>query len=169
MKPTDTKCLVIDTAYMPRSVITAERAFVITYKGNAEVIETHPTYFRTVNKTIAYPKPSIIRIFKFIRLEYTKVPLTRTNIYKRDNYSCVYCGASNKNQLTLDHVIPRSKGGRDVWDNLVTSCQICNSEKADLDVVEWGREHPKPKRPHFLMLMKTLDHIPEEWKQYLFM
>jgi len=165
----DEKCLVIDTSYMPRSVISSERAFVITYKGNAEVVETHDTFFRTVNKSVAYPKPSIIRIFKYIRLEYTKVPLTRANIYKRDNHQCVYCGANERKSLTLDHVIPKSKGGRDTWENLVTSCQICNSEKADLSMIEWGREHPNPRRPHFLMLMKTLKYIPKEWKQYLFM
>ena len=168
MKKTDTKCLVVDHSYFPRSVISTERAFVIVYKGNAEVVANHDTYFGTVSKTIAYPKPSIIRIFKNIKLEYTKVPLTRKNIYKRDSYSCVYCGSNDKSSLTLDHVIPRAKGGRDTWHNLVTSCSRCNSEKADLDIEEWGRPHPNPKRPHYLMLMKTLEHVPDEWKLYLF-
>ncbi len=168
MKKTDTKCLVIDHAYFPRSVISTERAFVIVYKGNAEVIHNHETYFGTVNKSIAYPKPSVIRVYKKLKMEYTKVPLTRKNIYKRDSYTCVYCGDGDKGTLTLDHVIPRAKGGKDTWDNLVTSCSKCNSEKADLDIKEWGRPHPNPKRPHYLMLMKTLDYIPEDWKIYLF-
>lgn len=169
MKSKDTKCLVVDNSYMPRSVITTERAFVITYKGNAETLHNHDTYFGTVNKSLAYPKPSVIRIFKYINLQYSKVPLTRRNIYKRDEYSCVYCGDSDRSQLTLDHVVPQSKGGKDTWENLVTSCSRCNSEKADLDIHEWGREHPNPRRPHYLMLMKTLDYIPVEWNQFLFM
>lgn len=168
MNKNDTKCLVIDHDYFPRSVITTERAFVITYKGNAEVINNHDTYFGTVNKSVAYPKPSVIRVFQRIRLEYTKVPLTRKNIYKRDSYSCVYCGSGDRSSLTLDHVIPRAKGGVDSWDNLVTCCSTCNSEKADLDVHEWGKDHPNPKRPHYLMLMKAIDHVPEEWKPFLF-
>lgn len=164
----DSKSLVLDTAYMPRSVITTERAFVIVYKGNADVVHNHKTYFGTVNKTLAYPKPSVIRIFKYIKLEYSKVPLTRTNIYKRDGHECVYCRDGNRKILTLDHVIPRAKGGKDTWENLVTACSKCNGEKSDLTIEEWGREHPNPRRPHYLMLMKNLDHIPSEWNPYLF-
>ena len=64
--------------------------------------------------------------------------------------------------------MPKSKGGKDSWDNLVTACRRCNSEKADLSVEEWGRENPQPMRPHYLMLMKQTNYIPEEWKPYLF-
>jgi len=164
----DKKCLVVDASYLPRSIITSKRAFVIKYKGNAEVVANHPTYFQTANKDVAYPKPSIIRVYRNIRLEYHKVPLTRTNIYKRDNYECVYCGNSDRSMLTLDHVVPRSKGGKDAWDNLVTSCYDCNQAKADLTIEEWGREDPKPRRPHNLMLMKSINYIPKEWEPFLF-
>lgn len=164
----DKQCLVLDSSYMPRSIVDTQRAFVIYYKGNAEIIENHSTHFRTVNKTVAYPKPSIIRVFTYISLEYNKVPLTRTNIYKRDGYKCVYCGNSTRKFLTLDHVIPKSKGGKDAWGNLVTACRTCNSEKADLTIEEWGKDNPSPKRPHFLMLLKNIDYIPPEWKPYLF-
>lgn len=164
-----TQCLVLDTSYMARQIISTERAFVINYKGNAEIIQNHPVYFGTVDKNIAYPKPSIIRIFKFIKMDYQKVPLTRRNIYKRDNYTCVYCQNSlSSSNLTLDHVVPQSKGGKDAWDNLVTCCKQCNSEKADLSIEEWGRDNPDPRRPHFLMLIKNVKHLPDEWKPYLF-
>jgi len=162
------QCLVLDSSYMPRSVISTERAFVINYKGNAEIIHNHPVYFQTVSKDLVYPKPSIIRVFRYVKLEYSKVPLTRTNIYKRDNFQCVYCQSQDRTTLTLDHVIPQSKGGRDSWDNLVTACRNCNGEKADLTLEEWGKENPNPKRPHFLMLMKNVKRIPSEWKPYLF-
>lgn len=165
---TDRQCLVLDSSYMPRSVTTSERGFVIWYKGNAEIVHNHDTYFKTVNKNVAYPKPSIIRVFRYVRKEYNKVPLTRRNIYKRDSYSCVYCNESSRKDLTLDHVIPRSKGGKDTWENLVTACNDCNSEKADLTLKEWGKDHPNPKRPHYLMLLKTVNEIPKEWQPYLF-
>ena len=150
---------------MPRSIISTERAFVISYKGNADIVHEYPKSFKLVNPNLDIKKPSVIRVFNFINVRYQKVPLNRKNIFKRDNYECVYCGSSNN--LTLDHVIPKSKGGENPWDNLVTACQKCNLEKADLDIEEWGKPHPNPKRPHYLMLLKNIEYIPEEWKQYL--
>lgn len=164
----DTKSLVVDSAYMPRSIIDVERAFVIYYKGNAEILQNYPTHFQTANKEVIYPKPSIIRVFRFVNVAYEKVPLTRKNVFRRDNHQCVYCGNDNKGSLTLDHVVPKSKGGKDKWDNLVTCCYRCNQEKADLSFEEWGKKHPNPKRPHYLMLIKQIHYIPEEWKPYLF-
>jgi len=162
------KTLVIDTSYMAKSIITTERAFVISYKGNAEILATHPESFKLVNPELDIKKPSIIRVFKYVNNHVQKVPLTRVNIYKRDNYQCVYCGNDNVKSLTIDHVIPQSKGGPNTWDNLVTACKTCNGEKADLTLKEYGKKIPHPKRPHYLMLMKQLDYIPEEWKPYLF-
>jgi 5-methylcytosine-specific restriction endonuclease McrA len=162
------KTLVVDSTFMARSIISAERAFVISYKGNAEVIAEHPETFGLVNPELQINKPSIIRVFKYVKQNIHKVPLTRENIYRRDNYECVYCGSSNQKSLTLDHVIPQSKGGTDTWDNLVTACRPCNAEKADLTLEEYGKEIPSPKRPHYLMLLKSINHVPEEWKPFLF-
>ena len=174
-----TRCLVIDEAHIARSVISTERAFVISYKGNAEVIATHPESFGLVNPNLDIKKPSIIKVRQYVNIRQQKVPLNRDNIYKRDNYECVYCGCSKKRSLlTLDHVDPQAKGGGNSWDNLVTACFECNQEKADLTLEEYvekgmdeGRDIPfvDPKRPHYLMLMKQLDYIPDEWKHYLFL
>jgi len=163
------KTLVVDSAYIARSVIATERAFVITYKGNAEVVAEYEETFGVVNSDLTIHKPSIIRVPSFIKIEFQKVPLTRQNIYKRDNFECVYCGEGNKKLLTLDHVIPQSKGGPNRWDNLVTACKKCNGEKSDLTLEEYGKPIPKPQRPHYLMLLKKVHHIPEEWKPYLLM
>lgn len=162
------KALVVDASFIARSVISTERAFVISYKGNAEVIAEHPETFNLVNPELIIYKPSIIRVFTYVKQNIQKVPLTRENVYRRDNYECVYCGCSNQRTLTLDHVIPQSKGGKDSWDNLVTACKSCNSEKADLTLEEYGKEIPEPKRPHYLMLMKSMTHIPKEWETFLF-
>jgi len=162
------KCLVVDNSYMARSIISAERAFVIFYKGNAQIIAEHPVSFGLVNKDLDIKKPSIIKVNNYVNV-HNKVSLNRENIYKRDNYECVYCGSSNRRTLTLDHVIPQSKGGQNTWENLVTACKTCNGEKADLDIEEYGKPHPQPKKPHYLLLMKKVNfEIPEEWKDFLF-
>jgi CRISPR/Cas system Type II protein with McrA/HNH and RuvC-like nuclease domain len=162
------KTLVVDSSFMARSIISTERAFVISYKGNAEIVAEHPETFGLVNPQLEIFKPSIIRVFKYVKQNIHKVPLTRENVYRRDNFECVYCGSSNVRTLTLDHVIPQSKGGKDSWDNLVTACRSCNSEKADLTLDEYGKEIPEPKRPHYLMLMKQMHDIPKEWETFLF-
>lgn len=161
------KTLVIDSSFIARSIISAERAFVITYKGNAEVIAEHPETFGLVNPNLEIYKPSIIRVFNYVKQHTHKVPLTRENIYKRDNFECVYCGDSKQRTLTLDHVVPQSKGGRDSWDNLVTACRRCNQEKADLTLEEYGKQIPEPKRPHYLMLLRQVEYIPKEWETFL--
>lgn len=164
----DTKSLVVDSAYMPRSIIDVTRAFVIYFKGNAEIVHNYPTHFNTVNKEVIYPKPSIIRVFRYVNVGYEKVPLTRKNVFRRDNHQCVYCESGDKSKLTLDHVVPQSRGGKDTWNNLVTCCYDCNQAKADLSVEEWGKPEPRPLRPHYLMLIKEIHDIPDEWKDYLF-
>jgi 5-methylcytosine-specific restriction endonuclease McrA len=162
------KTLVVDSSFMARSIISTERAFVISYKGNAEVVADHPETFGLVNPNLQINKPSIIRVFKYVNQQIHNVPLNRENVYKRDNYECVYCGCSTPKLLTLDHVIPQSKGGKDSWDNLVTACRTCNSEKSDLTLEEYGKEIPEPKRPHYLMLMRSVIEIPKEWEPFLF-
>ena len=161
------KTLVVDSSFVARSIISTERAFVISYKGNAEIIAEHPETFGVVNPNLEIYKPSIIRVFNYVKQHIQKVPLTRENIYRRDNFECAYCGCSNVRTLTLDHVIPKSKGGKDSWDNLVTACRPCNSEKADLTLEEYGKDIPEPKRPHYLMLLKQMHHIPKEWETFL--
>ena len=162
------KTLVVDSSFMARAIISTSRAFVVSYKGNAEIIAEHPETFGLVNPELEIFKPSIIRVFKYVKQNIQKVPLTRENVYRRDNYECVYCGNSHIKSLTLDHVIPQSKGGANSWDNLVTACRTCNGEKADLTLEEYGKEIVEPKRPHYLMLLKQLDYIPKEWETFLF-
>lgn len=163
------KTLVIDSSYVARSIISTERAFVISYKGNADIIAEYPETFGVVNPNLTINKPSIIRVYTYVKMNFQKVPLTRENIFKRDDYACVYCGKDERRHLTLDHVIPQSKGGPNTWDNLVTACKKCNNEKASLTLEEYGKKIPKPQRPHYLMLLKKVHYLPEEWKPYLFM
>jgi 5-methylcytosine-specific restriction endonuclease McrA len=163
-----TKTLVLDSSYMPRSIISSLRAFVVVIKGNAAIVEEHDCNFKLVNPNTIIKKPSVIRVQKYVNTRHNKVPLTRENVFKRDGNMCVYCGDDNIKTLTIDHVVPQSKRGGNTWDNLVTACKRCNGEKADLSLEEFGKEIPVPKRPHYLMLMKSIEYIPEEWKKYMF-
>ncbi|MEL6674758.1 MAG: HNH endonuclease [Bacteroidota bacterium] len=113
--------------------------------------------------------PSIIRLYRFIKLPYKRVNLSRHNIFKRDNNRCVYCGA--RDSLTIDHVVPKSQGGRDSWDNLVTACQRCNAKKGNRTPEEAGMSmRHKPFRPSFVMFLSTFNgNVREDWKPYLYM
>ena len=162
------KTLVLDSSYVPRGIITSFRGFVITFKGNAEVIKNHEAKFKIVNKEVEYYKPSIIRVDHYVNTKVQKVSLSRDNVFKRDGGRCVYCGSNNRRDLTIDHLVPQSKGGKNTWDNLVTSCFKCNNSKGDMDLKEFMDIELSPKKPHYLVLMRSIGHIPDEWKPYLF-
>lgn len=161
------KTLVLDSSYMPRSIVSSARAFVIVYKGNAEVIENHPVHFKMVDEDLKINKPSIIRIPRYVKHAKHNIPPSRQNVFKRDGYQCVYCGNRDKRKLTIDHVVPQSKGGKNTWDNLVTACLKCNHSKADLSLKEFGVQIDLPRKPHYIMLLKQLNYIYEAWKPYL--
>lgn len=154
---------------MPLSVIEAERAFVLWYKDRVDIVENYEDkWFNTIDKK--YPIPSIVRIREYVDYRYDNVPLTKRNIFKRDGFTCIYCG-DNRN-LTIDHVIPTSKGGKNEWNNVVTACAKCNSEKGDLmepDIPDKFKPELKLYKPHaFLMMKKSIGKVPESWKPYLF-
>ena len=169
MEIRDTQCLLLDSSYLPKNVICSSRAFVIYMKGNCDILKNHQTKFGLVRKDVDIYKPAVIRISDYININYGNVPLSRENIFKRDNHTCLYCDkVFEKKKLTIDHVIPQSKGGPNTWDNLVTACKPCNGEKSDLSLVEWGKDLPILKRPHSLMLLKKIKDVPKLWEEYLF-
>ena len=122
-----TGVLVLNYDYTPLNVTTFRRGFVLVDKGKAEVIKHDDNPIMSGFNT--YARPLIIRLLKYIKYHTRGLRANRNRIYRRDGHSCVYCG-SNKN-LTLDHVIPKSRGGKNDWNNLVTSCFKCNLKKAD--------------------------------------
>ncbi|MEM1000229.1 MAG: HNH endonuclease [Bacteroidota bacterium] len=162
------KVLVLNQDYQAISVCTAERAFILVFLNKAETIANNKAkVLRSMNETFSYP--SIIRLVRYVHLPYKRVALSRQNIFKRDGYQCVYC--SSRDNLTLDHVIPRSKGGRDSWHNLVTACQKCNTQKGDRtpEEAEMPMSH-KPFRPSFIMYLREFSgKVSDDWKPYLLM
>lgn len=119
--------LVLNYDYTPLNVTSIQRGFVLVDKGKAEIIKSDENPIVGGYKT--YVRPLIIRLLKYIRHFSRALKPNRTRIYKRDGHKCVYCG-STKN-LTLDHVMPKSRGGSNEWTNLVTSCFKCNLRKSN--------------------------------------
>lgn len=141
------KVLVLNFDYTPLNVTSLQRGFVLVDKGKAEIVKADENPIITSYKN--YVRPIIIRLLKYINFRNRGFRVNRNRIFRRDNHECVYCGS--KKELTIDHVIPRSKGGRNTWTNLVTCCQKCNLKKGD-KTLEESRMHLriKPYEPSYI-------------------
>ncbi len=119
--------------------------------------------------TKTFPWPSVIRLKRYISVPYQNIILTRRNILKRDGHKCAYCGRGDL-PFTIDHIVPKSKGGEDTWENLVTACLPCNNKKGNRIPEEASMKlRIKPYKPnHILFLLNSVNHIDNAWKPYLF-
>lgn len=160
------KALVLNLDYSPMAVCTVERAFLLVFLHKAELIRANQTFeLHTIDHT--YAMPSVIKLTRYVHIPYKGVVLTRENVFKRDGFKCQYCGTSK--ELTLDHLIPKAKGGKTTWNNLVTACKRCNSKKGNYSLEQAGLSlNFKPYRPSYIMYLKDMsgDNY-EEWKPYL--
>jgi len=152
--------LVLNYDYTPLNITSIRRGFVLVDKGKAEVIKSDESPIITGYKT--YVRPLIIRLLKYIRHHVRTLRASRPRIYKRDNYECVYCG-SNKN-LTLDHVIPKSRGGGNEWTNLVTSCFKCNLKKGSKTPEE--AKMPMRHKPFTPTIVGENASVQKVWNEY---
>ena len=159
--------LVLNATYEPINVCTVRRATVLLLKAKAEVVETGQHDLHWVNGSMT--KPVVIRLVTYVRIprDSHKRKITRRAVFARDGWECQYCGA--RTSLTVDHVIPRSKGGASDWENIVASCAPCNRRKGDRLPHQIGM-HPrvKPRMPSanvFIQLASPT--IPSTWRQYL--
>ncbi len=158
--------LVLNQDFTPISVCSVQRAFLLVWLKKAEMLtEKSDAVLRTVDK--CFPFPSVIRILQYAHIPYKGVVLTRHNVFKRDAYACQYCGTSK--DLTLDHLVPRSKGGKSTWTNLVTACKSCNARKGDFSPDQVGlRLIRKPIRPTYVMFLRsTTNKMREDWIPFL--
>ena len=162
------RVLVLNANYEPLGVCTVRRAIVMVIGGRAEMIEPYPDqYIHTVK--VKYPAPSILRLYYFINLHKKDITLTKGNILRRDGHRCQYCGKKGK-KMTIDHVIPKKRGGKDKWENLVCACPSCNAKKGDKIPEEAGmRLLRKPKKPYYVYFaIRNLDNIPKNWQPYVY-
>ena len=151
------------------SVINAKKAIVLLYLGKAELIEAH-TGLRIRSVSASMPFPSIVRLSMYVRVPFKKIILSRKNILRRDGHRCQYCGRSDLS-LTIDHVLPLSRGGEDAWENLVCACVQCNNRKGDRTPDESSMPlRRKPMRPnHVTFIRHVMGSLDERWKPYLFL
>jgi 5-methylcytosine-specific restriction endonuclease McrA len=144
------KVAILSKDYMPLMYCDIKRAVVLVYLGKAEVVKATEKIMRSVSD--AFQVPAVIRLLDKVKKKFSpKVVFTRKNVFMRDGYKCQYCGKESK-KLTLDHVMPTSRGGKNVWENVVAACQGCNSTKSNRTPEEAGMPLlSKPKKPSMLI------------------
>jgi 5-methylcytosine-specific restriction endonuclease McrA len=163
--------LMLSQSYEPVKVIPWQRAIQLLTLGKVEVVEE---YDREVRSTYLVIKiPAVVRLLRAFRRHRKPVKFSRVNIYGRDDYACQYCGAKRPiDDLTYDHVLPRSRGGRTTWSNIVTCCSRCNLKKADRTPAEAGmvlrREPKQPVDLPAVVIEVSKKSVPDAWRDYLY-
>lgn len=163
--------LVLNASYEPINICAARRAVVLVLKGLAHPEEMSPQTLHSTRRQ--YPVPSVIRLLEYRRVPHQNRALSRKNILMRDRYTCQYCGRNGQSAtLTLDHVVPRSRGGESAWENLVACCHECNNRKGSRTPEEAGMRLARMPRPFSLHtsrhLMRLLGRGDDQWRKYLF-
>lgn len=136
--------LLLNASYEPLHVLTTRRAIVLVLAGKADVVSEGPEILHSEHLSV--PVPSVIRLRYYVKVPFrSHLPLTRRNVVARDRGRCAYCSGRGD---TVDHVVPRSRGGEHVWTNVVAACGPCNSRKADHTLGELGWTlHRTPHAP----------------------
>ncbi|MEO0146712.1 MAG: HNH endonuclease [candidate division WOR-3 bacterium] len=161
--------LLLNGSYEPLNICTIRRGIELLYLGKAELV--HSCDGQVIKgERIAIPRPSVIRLKYYVKVKRGELPLTKRNILRRDGYTCQYCGSKGE-AMTVDHIIPRSQGGRDDWENLVCACHACNHIKGERRPEEAGLTLlRRPRKPSHIHLLLSQIPIPDErWKSYLFL
>ena len=156
-----TQVLVLNSDFTPHNVTSLRRGFILVEKGKAEVLQKGDDIITTIGNFV---RPLVIRLLNYVRYRPKGIGITRKRIFRRDGFECCYCG-SHRN-LTVDHVIPKSRGGSNYWDNLVTSCSRCNSNKDNKTPEEAGlKMRYKPMVPN--MFSRIIDESVENtWNDF---
>jgi 5-methylcytosine-specific restriction endonuclease McrA len=165
---TRTRVLVLNASYEPINVCTVRRAAVLVLKERAEVLEKGEGSLHS--ERLALARPCVIRLMRYVRIprDVHRRKITRKAVLARDAYTCQYCGREGSS-LTVDHVIPRSRGGESVWENIVASCAPCNRRKGNRlprEVEMHPRRRPRPPGPTVFIRIAS-PRIPVAWEPYL--
>ncbi len=163
-------------SWEPLAIISIPRAINLLLAGKAVVVEQSERFLRTVAST--FPVPSVIALRTYINVPRRRAQWSRKGILARDNYTCIFCGARSgdtvrghvltKTDLTVDHLVPRSRGGRDTWTNTACACYACNHRKGDRLPEEAGMKlRWEPKTPRTSYLVIAIGSGPDAWRQYV--
>ena len=161
--------LVLNQNYEPLNICNVRRAFVLVFDGKAEILETQASMLQSASR--AFPSPSVIRMVYLIHKPRPRVKLTRREVFIRDGYTCQYCGRQS-GDLTIDHVVPRSRGGGHSWDNLVSACKPCNHRKGGKLPTEarmaLRRAPAEPRAGLYYTIERRLDGpVADAWEKFL--
>jgi 5-methylcytosine-specific restriction endonuclease McrA len=163
--------LVLNASYEPINICAARRALVLVLKGVASAEELSAGSVHSPRAALRLP--SVIRLLEYRRIPHQARALSRKNIFMRDRYTCQYCHRTlPSNELTLDHVVPRSRAGESAWENLVTCCNACNNHKGSRTPEEAGMKLARQPRPYSMHtsrhIMRMLGKGEVQWRKYLF-
>ena len=159
--------LVLNQNYEPLNICRARRAVVLVYRGKAEMLEDGSGFIHSVGQIFSVP--SVIRLAYMIKRPRPERKLTRLEVFNRDQYICQYCGKESR-QLTLDHVIPRYRGGEHTWENVVSACIPCNRHKAGRTPEQAGMRlirRPSPPRDKLPFYIPLQLKSQLQWQKYL--
>jgi 5-methylcytosine-specific restriction endonuclease McrA len=162
--------LVLNATYEPLNVVSVRRAVVLLLKEKAEIVEAAGAWLRA--EQMSLPVPTVIRLVYYVRIPRRfSLPVSRRTVLARDHYTCQYCGIQpGRANLTIDHVLPRSRGGESRWENVVTACGPCNRRKGNRTPDEARMPLPRqPRRPRYLALtVLEGPSAPKEWSKYMY-
>ena len=159
--------LVLNANYEPLNICNMHKAVCLMVMDKAQLVMNGRGEIRTVDRS--FPRPSVIRLENMVHRPHPRVKLTRKEIFRRDNYTCQYCGSTTRT-LTIDHVLPRHLDGPHNWENVVTACSICNHEKGGRTLEQSGmvlRKKPVEPSASALYLYNHYLSENEEWEQFL--
>jgi 5-methylcytosine-specific restriction endonuclease McrA len=162
--------LVLNATYEPLNIVSIRRAVLLLLKEKAEIVEAAEAWLRS--EQMSLPVPLVIRLVCYVRIPPRfSLPVSRRTVLARDNYTCQYCGGQpGKGSLTLDHVVPRSRGGETRWENVVAACGPCNRRKGDRLPEEAAMPlRRRARRPRYLALtVLEGSSAPEAWNKYMY-
>ena len=166
-----TRTLLLDQGYQPIKVISWQRAITLITLRKVEVVEEYDAQVRTSSMIVQVP--AVVRLHKAFRRHARPVKFSRVNIYARDGHRCQYCGATcGIDRLTYDHVVPRSRGGRTTWDNIVSCCVTCNARKSNRTPAEARMALlSTPERPRWMpsvQIRVSTRSVPDAWRDYVY-
>lgn len=167
----EARTLLLSQAYEPIKVINWQRAVTLLFLGKVEVIEEYDGF--ASSSIIVIKIPAVVRLLRMFKRDRKPVRFSRMNIYARDKYTCQYCGKKQLiSDLTYDHVIPRSQGGRTHWGNIVSACSFCNRQKGGRTPAQAGMKVLKapvqPKQVPAVTFRVNSGNTPEAWRSYLY-
>jgi len=164
-----TSVLLLNASYEPLNVVSLRRAIVLLLKDKAELLEAAEQ--RINSASMSLPVPLVIRLVYFVRVPRSiRIPLTRRTVILRDGHTCQYCGKGlTKSNMTIDHIIPKVKGGKTTWGNVVCACKACNLRKGSKSLRQANMHlRSKPARPQYLAVAILSDSAAHQvWRKYI--